>query len=70
MRRKELQGDEAKPDSTINHILSNGQGIPVSLSEAPTTDGGQLKGNEWGHYDGTLYINLGGTIYSIALTEV
>lgn len=59
--------DKEVKDS-LEHILQEGIGKTIILSTSPTTAGGELKEDERG-FDGTsLYINIGGTIYSITLT--
>ena len=74
MERKELRGEANKPDSFENHVFDKALGIPVLLSAAPTTAGGQLRDNEVG-YDSSLatadflYIRLGAKTYKITLTE-
>lgn len=71
MRAFPLFGEDAKPDSAISKILQQALDIPPLLDAAPTTTGGQLnKHGDIGYFSTNLYIRLGATTYSIALTAV
>lgn len=71
MKSFATEGDDSKVDGSIQRIITGALGVPIQLDAAPTTAGGQLpKANDFGYYGTNLYINLGGTTYSIALTAV
>jgi hypothetical protein len=61
---------DTKLQETMRHVFNNALGNVIILESAPTTAGGQLNPNEIGYYSTTLYINIDGTTYSIALTAV
>lgn len=69
MLRKDLEGDEAKANSSVNHILGNALNNPVELSAAPTVVS-EIEPGIPGVYSTKIYINLNNTLYSIALTAV
>jgi len=54
----------------LQHIHENTLGNVISLDSAPTTAEGELKDNQLGKYGNKLYITIGGTTYSLSLTEV
>lgn len=68
MLRRELEGDKAKADSVEQFIFQNALNNPIELSAAPT-DVSEIKPGVPGHYGTKVYMNLNGTLYSIALTE-
>lgn len=64
-------GAQYAPDSFEAHVLEEGFGIPLELSEAPTTSGGQLpRHGDSGYYGTNFYINLGGNTYRLSMTLV
>lgn len=64
MKRKELKGDAAKPDSFENFVIENAIGPILVLGSPPTTAGNQLPHHgDAGTNGGNLYVRLGATIY-------
>lgn len=64
-------GSDATPGDDIDHIFKNAFGVPLELSSAPTTNGGELpKNGDAGWFSGSLYVNLGGTVRRITFTDV
>ena len=71
MKRKELTGDSAKPDSFENHVLRNALGPVLVLVAAPTSAGNQLPNHgDIGAFGTNLYLNVSGTTYRITMTAV
>lgn len=71
MRRFPTQGEEAKPDSSIQTIMEDAIGPILALDAAPTTAGNQLPHHaDIGYFSTDLYVRLGATIYRISLTAV
>lgn len=71
MKSFELRGDSEKPDSFENHVILNALNVPIELSAAPTTSGGQLpKHGDNAYYSGKWYVNFFGNVYSFQGTLV
>lgn len=65
---KEFQGVDFKADSFERHVLDNAFQKPRILDAAPTTAGNELPFHgDSGRFGASLYVNLGGTVYEIAL---
>lgn len=56
--------------SVFSRIFDNAQGVPIVLTEAPTTANEVLEANQVGFYSGSIYWNLNGTVYKFTGTQV
>jgi len=71
MKQFAVTGEDAKPNSPIQKIINGTLGLPLELSSAPTTTGGELPNHgDNGWYLTNFYINLGGTVYRLSMTAV
>jgi len=61
---KRRPGSVLSPTSDTDYIFQNAQGLPIELSEEPTTEGNQLPNNgDEGFFGGSYYKNYFGTVY-------
>lgn len=65
-----LKGDDALPNSPIRKILEGAANVPIALDAAPSTSGGELAEGILGYFGTNLYLTLGGTTFSIAMTTL
>lgn len=57
-------------EQILNKTFDNAMGVFINnLSRVPTSSNDDLKPNQWGPYDGKLYINIDGTTYYLPITE-
>lgn len=71
MKQFAVTGEDSLPNSPIQKIINGALGIPIALSTAPTTAGGELPNHGDNGTDGvSWYINLFGTVFKINLTAV
>ncbi len=70
MKRTTLFGEDAKQDSFAEHVLQNAIGPIEILDSAPSTSNKNVQRGQIARHDTTLYIESGGTVYSLALTSV
>lgn len=65
-----LFGDNDKANSPFKKIINGALGKVIILDGAATTANGKVPPGEVGFYGTTLYFNIGGTTYSVALVAV
>ena len=69
MKEFAVTGEDSKPNSPVQKLMRGALGLPLELSAAPTTAGGELPNHgDNGWFGSLFYINLGGSTYSMPLT--
>lgn len=71
MKQFAVTGEDSKPNSAIQKIINGAFGLPVQLTAAPTTAGGQLPNHgDNGFYNNDWYVNMFGTVHRFDGTAV
>lgn len=69
MRRTELTGDDAKPNSLFNFIFENAMGNIIILDAAPTAAVPILKENQVGYYSNKVYFVTSGVLKEFTVSS-
>lgn len=69
MKRTELTGDDAKPNSVFNFIFDNAIGPIIILDSSPTAAEPILEEKQIGVFSNKLYFVIGGTLKEISTTD-
>ena len=70
MKRTDLYGKDAEPNSFPNFVIANALGPVIILDSAPTATIPQLTETQIGYYSNKIYTVISGTLYSFDLTTV
>jgi len=69
MIRKELFGDDAKPNSFANHVIENAIGPILKLDSAPTAAIPQLEGDQIGYFNNKIYLVIEGVLKEFSISN-